>query len=154
MQDPEDAALLQELIEEVVLTFRQLRVASSIIHGDGAPIPGQRGVLIDLAHRGPQTVSGMARARGASRQHIQGLVNDFKSRGLVEFGENPAHRRSKLVHLTPKGKTLVKTMGKNESAAISSLGLTLDPGRIRRAAEVLRTVRERLQTFSWERRRR
>src|ERR1700681_3296602 len=96
---PADIARIEELIEEVIVTFRLLRVVSAEIHGDGAPMPGQRGVLIDLARMGAQTVAGMARGRGVSRQHIQALVDGFLARGLVELAENPAHRRTKLVRL-------------------------------------------------------
>src|SRR5438270_4927789 len=98
-----DTARIEELIEEVIATFRRLRVASAEIHGDGAPMPGQRGVLIDLARMGPQTVAGMARGRGVSRQHVQALVDGFLARRLVDLAENPAHRRSKLVRLTRGG---------------------------------------------------
>jgi DNA-binding MarR family transcriptional regulator len=144
---------IQELIEEVIVTFRQLRVVSAEIHGDGAPMPGQRGVLIDLARTGPQTVAGMARARAVSRQHVQALVDGFRARGLVELAENPNHRRSKLVRLTRDGRVLVKAMVERESAALSSFDLAIPPAQIRRAAVVLRALRQHLQAYPFARRR-
>jgi DNA-binding MarR family transcriptional regulator len=142
-----DVTRIQELIDEVIATFRQLRVVSAEIHGDGAPMPGQRGVLIDLARMGPQTVSGMARARAVSRQHIQALVDYFGARGLVELVENPNHRRSKLVRLTRNGTVLVKAMVERERAALSSVELAISPAQIRRAAVVLRELRQHLQDY-------
>jgi DNA-binding MarR family transcriptional regulator len=135
---------LQALIEEVIVTFRQLRVASAEIHGGGGVMPGQRGVLIDLARIGPQTVAGMARARGVSRQHVQALINRFLAQGLVELAENPAHRRSSLVLLTRDGRDLVKTMVERESAALDSLGLAIPATQLRTAARVLRELRQHL----------
>jgi DNA-binding MarR family transcriptional regulator len=146
-----DATRIQELIEEVIMTFRQLRGVSAEIHGDGAPMPGQRGVLIDLARMGPQTVAGMARARAVSRQHIQALVDRFRARGLVELAENPNHRSSKLVRLTQKGRVLVKTMVERESAALGFLDLAIPPARIRGAAVVLRALRQHLHDYPWAR---
>jgi DNA-binding MarR family transcriptional regulator len=144
---------IEELIDEVIVTFRLLRVASAEIHGEGAPMPGQRGVLIDLARMGPQTVAAMARSRGVSRQHVQALVDGFLARGLVELAENPAHRRSKLVRLTRDGKVLVQRMLARERAALGSLNLGLPPARIRSAAAVLRALRQRLQDYSLAHRR-
>jgi DNA-binding MarR family transcriptional regulator len=146
-----DAPQIQELIEEVIVTFRQLRVVSAEIHGDGAPMPGQRGVLIDLARLGPQTVAGMARMRAVSRQHIQALVDGFQARGLVELAENPNHRRSKLVRLTASGRGLVKAMVVRENAALGSLDLAMPAAQIRRAAAVLRSLRQHLQDSPWAR---
>jgi DNA-binding MarR family transcriptional regulator len=144
---PADIARIEELIEEVIVTFRLLRVVSAEIHGDGAPMPGQRGVLIDLARMGPQTVAGMARGRGVSRQHIQALVDGFLARGLVELAENPAHRRSKLVRLTRQGRALVQAMLAREHDALGSLDLAIPPAQIRSAAVVLQTLRQRLEAY-------
>jgi DNA-binding MarR family transcriptional regulator len=143
---------IQDLIEEIVVAFRQLRVVSAAIHGDGAPMPGQRGVLVDLERIGPQTVAGMARTRGVSRQHIQVLVDGFRARGLVETADNPVHRRSKLVALTHDGRALVKAMLKRESAALGALDLRVPPAQVRRAAATLRAFRQQLQAYPGGRR--
>jgi DNA-binding MarR family transcriptional regulator len=143
-----DATQIRELIEEVIVTFRQLRAVSAEIHGNGAPMPGQRGVLIDLARMGPQTVARMARARAVSRQHVQALVDRFRARGLVELAENPNHRRSKLVRLTRKGRVLVRAMVERESAALSCLDPAIPPAQVRRAAAVLRTLRQHLRDYA------
>jgi DNA-binding MarR family transcriptional regulator len=140
---------IQRLIEEVILTFRRLRIASAEIHGDGTPIAGQRGVLIDLARMGPQSVPAIARAHGVSRQHIQVLIDRFRSRGFVELCDNPAHQRSKLVQLTKKGNELVKEMREREDTALISLNLPKSPEQIRNAATVLCEFRKHLEDFPW-----
>ena len=146
-------AAIEDLIEEIVSAFRQLRVVSAAVHGDGAPMPGQRGVLVDLERLGPKTVAGMARARGVSRQHIQALVDGFRSRGLVAMADNPAHRRSKLVALTSGGRALVKAMLKRERAALGALDLRVAPAQVRSAAATLRAFRQQLQAYPGGRRR-
>lgn len=147
-----DATRIPELIEEVIVTFRQLRAASAEIHGDGTPMPGQRGVLVDLDRVGPQTAAGMARARGVSRQHVQALVDRFRARGLVDLVENPAHRRSKLVGLTENGRSLVKAMLERERAALRFLDVAIPTAQIRTAIAVLQALRRELHHHPWERR--
>lgn len=142
----EEAEALKELIEETILLFRRLRVISAEIHGKGVPIAGQRGVLMDLANGGPQTVPAMARARGVSRQNIQVLIDRFRSDGLVELSDNPAHQRSKLVRLTAKGTQVTIAMSKREAEMLASLDITISPPQIRNATSVLRKFRDSLQT--------
>ena len=64
---------------------------------------GTWGVLRSLAEEGPQTVPQLARARPVARQRIQKLADEMAADGLVEFVDNPAHRRSKLLRLTAAG---------------------------------------------------
>jgi len=135
---------IQELIEEVIQTFRQLRVISAEIHGSGLPIPGQRGVLMQLNH-GVQTVPGMARERGVSRQSIQKIVDGFVARGLVELVDNAAHRRSKLVRLTAKGKTAWKEMVAREVATVKKLRLQISPAEVEKTISVLHLFRRQLK---------
>jgi DNA-binding MarR family transcriptional regulator len=65
---------------------------------------GSWGVLHTLAMQGPQTVPQIARARPVSRQHIQTIANGLIAEGLIESVDNPAHRRSRLLSLTPLGR--------------------------------------------------
>jgi hypothetical protein len=40
--------------------------------------------------------------RATGRQRLQRLADELAAEGLVKFTENPNHRRSKLVQLTPE----------------------------------------------------
>src|SRR5262249_5461215 len=64
---------------------------------------GAFGFMRSLALLGPLTVPQIAQMRPTSRQRMQRLANELWTEGLVEFIDNPKHRRSKLVQLTPKG---------------------------------------------------
>lgn len=74
---------------------------------DGRALSAQRQVLQALALRGPQAVPALAKNRTTSRQNIQIVVNKLSKMGLVESVSNPAHRRSKLIQLTPAGRQLL-----------------------------------------------
>src|SRR5262249_55258435 len=64
---------------------------------------GSFGFMRSLALLGPLTVPQIAHMRPTSRQRMQRLADELAAEGLVKFIDNPKHRRSKLVQLTPKG---------------------------------------------------
>ena len=54
----------------------------------------------------PESVAWHARSMGVHRQGIQRIVNELENEGIVEFQNNPHHKRAHLVLMTPKGKKL------------------------------------------------
>lgn len=132
---------MQALLGEVNALASQLRKSGAVAgRGDGVPA-GVQGILRVLGERGPQTVPGIARARGNSRQSVQVLVNRLESQGWVEFRSNPAHKRSALVCLTERGRVLLAKAAKREMATLESrLGDLSERGLIR-ACALLRRIR-------------
>ncbi|HLE24134.1 MAG TPA: MarR family transcriptional regulator [Thermodesulfobacteriota bacterium] len=141
---------LASLIGEVVALFHRLRIVSEQIHRQGEMTSGKRGILGSLDRFGPQTVPEMARARPVSRQYIQTLVNQLMHEGLVEFIENPAHKRSHFVRLTPKGKELLDSMIQRETELLSQLKLDIPEKALHDGAGVLKAVRELFESKQWK----
>lgn len=139
------------LIDETRLLFHRMKLAAEQLHGAEGITACMRGVLFGLDHSDPQTVPQMARARPVSRQHIQMLVNPLVERRCVELADNPAHKRSKLVRLTPKGQRLVDRMRKRESKVLGALGTGMSERQLRSAAAVVRSLRETLADDEWQR---
>jgi len=54
----------------------------------------------------PQTVSQIARIMGQTRQSVQRLVDVMHKGGILDFLDNPNHKRAKHVILTTKGKEI------------------------------------------------
>src|SRR5262245_13138758 len=97
------AEAITELMLEVAQCFFKIRALgqkTGFITGWGG---GAFGFMRSLALLGPLTVPQIAQMRPTSRQRMQRLANELAAEGLVEFTDNPKHRRSKLVRLTPKG---------------------------------------------------
>lgn len=147
---PSPSAALLALFDQTVALFHRLRAAAEEVHRQGETSAARRGVLRSLDLHGPQTVPHMARARLVSRQHIQTLVNTLSGEGLVEFVENPAHRRSSLVRLTRNGKELMQNMHRREEEALGRLSITASVEDLRAAAAVLLAVRKSLETAGRE----
>jgi DNA-binding MarR family transcriptional regulator len=139
------AVPLDALFAETVALFHQLRVAAEQLHGQGTLTAGRRGVLFELNRLGPRTVPQMARARPVSRQYMQSLVDQLGADELVELDDNPAHKRSRLVRLSGRGKALVDAMHRREMAFLNRLPLEVPPEQLAAAVAVLRTVRELLE---------
>jgi len=60
--------------------------------------------------REPMSVADIARFIGNSRQAVQRIADRLVEDGLVEFLDNPAHARAKLVAPTEKGRSAVRAI--------------------------------------------
>src|SRR6478672_13946349 len=92
-----------ELMLEVAQCFFRIRSVgqkTGLITSWGG---GAFGFMRSLALLGPLTVPQIAQMRPTSRQRMQRLADELAAEGLVEFIDNPKHRRSKFVQLTAKG---------------------------------------------------
>jgi len=132
------------LIEEAVAVHLQLQVLIEELHGHSELSRACRGILQDLYRLGPRTVPQLTRGRPVSRQNVLMLVNRLITEGLAESMRNPEHKRSYLVRLTPRGKTLLEEMWSQERALLNDLDY--DPSRedLQLAANVLHRLREAL----------
>jgi len=133
---------LDELFDQVRLMWHVMVLTAERLHEDELVTLGMRAVMESLARNGPTAVPDIARSRHVTRQHIQALVNDLLELRLVSLDENPAHRRSALVRLTPEGRKGIERMKRRERQFFDGLELKARPDDLRRAAATLSAVRE------------
>src|SRR6266478_2952283 len=128
--DSKDEAIAELMLEVAQFFFRIRAVGqkTGLITSWGG---GTFGFIRSLALLGPLTVPQIARMRPTSRQRMQRLADELAAEGLVEFIENPKHRRSKLVRLTPKGETRYRELKARFLAIASTLGVGVSEGDIR-----------------------
>lgn len=138
----ENLKALMEVIDETRSLFHRMAAAAQQIHRQGEITAGRRGVLKNLQKQGPLTVPAMARQRPVSRQHIQTIVNGLREDGYVELIDNPAHKRSRLVTLTPEGEKLVEKMNRLEAQVLSELVADILAEDLQRTADVLRSLKD------------
>ena len=105
----------------------------------------ERAVMEFLYKNETVTVPDISRRYNVSRQHIQVTVNRLKKKGLVLISDNPQHKRSSLISLSAKGKTLFKkVLIKDEKAIKRALsGISIDKQRTTR--EVLQWLVNKLK---------
>jgi DNA-binding MarR family transcriptional regulator len=94
---------------------------------------------------GPLSVAQIARDMGLTRRSVQRLANVLAAEGIVSFAENPAHKRAKLVQLTPRGRAMLDRISciQVDWARQTTDGLT--PEELQSASATLRSIRQRLE---------
>ena len=136
---------IAELMLEVAQFFFRIRAVgqkTGFITSWGG---GAFGFMRSLALLGPLTVPQIAQMRPTSRQRMQRLADELAAEGLVEFIDNPKHRRSKLVQLTPKGETRYRDLDARFLVIASTMGVGLSEGDIRRTVEMVRHLSDEVK---------
>lgn len=131
---------IAELMLEVAQFFFRLRAVgqkTGLITNWGA---GAFGFMRSLALIGPLTVPQIAQMRPTSRQRMQRLADELAAEGLVEFIDNPRHRRSKLVRLTRKGHARYRALSARLVEIAAAMGAELSEADIRKTTEIVRRL--------------
>ena len=92
-----------------------------------------------------ETVARLARSMGLHRQGVQRIVNELATEGIVVLGDNPRHRRAKLVRLTEKGEELFRAAGRRQRPWARNLAKSLDGRTINTTCLALEALRKKLQ---------
>ncbi|RWM82641.1 MAG: MarR family transcriptional regulator [Mesorhizobium sp.] len=142
------AEAITELMLEVAQFFFRIRALgqkTGLITSWGG---GAFGFMRSLALLGPLTVPQIAQMRPTSRQRMQRLADELAAEGLVEFIDNPKHRRSKLVQLTRKGAARYGELNVQLLAIASTMGVALDEADIRKTADIVRQLSDDVKVRS------
>ena len=148
------AEAVAELMLEVAQCFFRIRAVgqkTGLITSWGG---GAFGFMRSLALLGPLTVPQIAQMRPTSRQRMQRLADELAAEGLVQFIDNPTHRRSKLVRLTPRGHARYRALDARFLSIAATLGVALSDADIRTAIAIVRHLSEDVKARSEGRRRR
>ena len=71
---------------------------------------------------------------------MQRLADELAAEGIVEFIDNPKHRRSKLVQLTRKGHAHYQKQNVQLLVIASTMGSALSEGDIRKTSAIVRQL--------------
>jgi DNA-binding MarR family transcriptional regulator len=138
------AALMLE-VAQCFFKIRALGQKAGLITSWGG---GAFGFMRSLALLGPLTVPQIAQMRPTSRQRMQRLADELAAEGLVKFIDNPKHRRSKLVQLTPKGEARYRELNARLLAMASTMGVPLSEADIRKTVEIVRRLSDDVKARS------
>jgi DNA-binding MarR family transcriptional regulator len=94
------------------------------------------------------TVSGIARVMGLTRQSVQRTTDLLAEDGLVEYVDNPVHRRAKLVRLTDRGRAFLGDLAPRQAAWANGLAKAIkrDAAQIEQVKRLLADLRTELET--------
>jgi DNA-binding MarR family transcriptional regulator len=105
-----------------------------------------RWLVLDAVQDEPATVAGIARRLRLARQGVQRLADVLVRDGFAVYEDNPAHRRAKLVRLTPKGGSALRSIQAAQRAWADALGAELGEAELRQAGAFLDRVLRALRT--------
>lgn len=131
---------IADMILEVAQFFFRVRAVGQKTGLITSWAGGAFGFIRSLALLGPLTVPEIASMRPTSRQRMQRLADELAAEGLVEFIDNPRHRRSKLVCLTREGITRYRQMNRRLLTIVSTMGAALSAADIRKSVEIVRRL--------------
>src|SRR5215471_53879 len=101
------ALAMDLLIREILFSFFRLNTTGERLFAGIGQTPGKVSLMRSLMEQAPQSVAQIARARPVARQGVQRMADELAEQELIEFVENPTHRRAKLTRLTGKGKKMM-----------------------------------------------
>ena len=142
------AEAIAELMLEVAQCFFRIRAVgqkTGLITSWGG---GAFGFMRSLALLGPLTVPQIAQMRPTSRQRMQRLADELAAEGLVDFIDNPKHRRSKLVQLTRNGEARYSELNARLLEIASTMGVALSEVDVRKTIEIVRHLSDDVRARS------
>jgi len=135
---------LTRLITETRGFFHDLEdISAKILAKDGLT-PQERRLMMSLRKHRQCTVPQLARINEVSRQYVQTVMNALSKRGWVVFRNNPDHKRSRLLELSPDAKERIQGIMAREGETLQKVAAGLFPDEVKQAVAVLRQARERL----------
>jgi DNA-binding MarR family transcriptional regulator len=138
--ESEGNAELLALIDEVLGAFFELRLAGQRL-GLVTESGGGAWGLLKTAARKPVGMAELARRRGVSRQYIQKIASGLIEQGYLELADNPAHRRSGLMTVTPAGRRALAQMDRRLDDALAPLGKQFSSRELRLATGTVAKLR-------------
>jgi DNA-binding MarR family transcriptional regulator len=141
------AEALTDLILEVFRLNGRLLAAGDALTRPFGQTSARWQVLGAIADE-PRTVASIARNMGLARQSVQRTADVLERDGIVEFIDNPAHRRARLVRLTRRGRRILDrvTDAQAEWANDLAAGAALDERVIRKALDTATRFRTALES--------
>jgi len=130
------------LVVDLPFAYFRLKAAGDSMAGRLGQTTAKWGLMRTLHELGPHTVAQIARSRPVARQWVQRLADELEADGFVEFIDNPAHKRAKLVRLTSKGEKILHQMVKREAQWARRIATGFDLRSLRTTRVTLRKLRD------------
>lgn len=91
----------------------------------------------------PKTVAQIAREFGLSRQGVLWVVQTLVKDGVVEFIDNPNHRRAQLVQFTVHGRKLFDELNRRQTVWSNELSEGMSVTELKKALTTIKRLHDR-----------
>lgn len=140
---PQGTALTGLILETFRLNGLLLAAGDRLTSDLG--LSSARWQVMGAIDEGPLPVAQIARNMGLTRQAVQRVANVLAGERLVEFTENPNHRRAKFVRLTAGGRAALEEISRRQIEWSNRLAEGQGATEIEEALAVLSILRQRLE---------
>src|SRR5215831_13972308 len=137
---PEGEAFTALLRQVIVLNRHFTAAGEALARPAGQTLA--RWLVLETIQDAPATVAQVARTLHLARQGVQRLADVLVRDGLAVYQDNPAHRRAKLVRLTPRGRSTLRAIQAAQAAWADALGATLGEADLHQASVLLGRIQQ------------
>ena len=130
--------------------FHSLAQASAELNQESGITASMRAVMEALYPDNELTVPDIARQKQVTRQYIQQIANELLARSLTQSLDNPAHKRSPLIKLTPSGLKQFSAIIDREQKLLQSLSNEFDEQNLAQTADTLKSLRDYFASEAWQ----
>jgi DNA-binding MarR family transcriptional regulator len=146
MTKPSKSGTLTDLVLEIFrLNGRLIAAGDALVAGTGLTSARWQVVGAIALQQGRAPVAHIANAMGLTRQSVQRIADELEKTGIVEFRDNPNHKRARLVTLTAKGHALNEAAMDLQKPWVAALAAGIDHSALQAALAVLTELRARLE---------
>lgn len=110
-----------------------------------AGLTSARWQVLGVVDHGPVTVADVARTMGLTRQSVRETVTSLASLGMITYADNPRDRRARLLTLTPRGRSALRTVERRQAAWANQLAARASLPDLRAATGILRDLGDLLE---------
>jgi DNA-binding MarR family transcriptional regulator len=140
---PQGIALTDLIIEVFRLNGLLLEAGDLLTHPFG--LTSARWQILGVVEHAPISVAHVARAMNLARQSVQQTADGLESDGFITYIDNPHHRRSKLMQLTPKGRAALDAIWPRRGAWADATAAGLGLDELRAAIALLQALGVRIE---------
>lgn len=139
-------AFTELTLEVFRLNGRLLQVGDELARP--VDLTSSRWQVLGVVEHDPASVAHVAREMGLSRQSVQRTADLLAEDGLVEYTDNPHHRRAKLMKITPRGREALDYIEQRQVKWSDRIGGEHSLEDLRTAVAVLGRIRESLEQYA------
>jgi DNA-binding MarR family transcriptional regulator len=141
MQRHENAEVFTEIVLEIFKLNGLLNIVGDELTKEFGLSSAKWKVLGAVYMSGTnQTVSGIAKSMGQSRQAVRKTVLTMHKNGFLILENNPNHKTSKLISLTQRGKDAYEQLDAKQIAWSNSCANTLDLQQLKSTIHTLKKI--------------
>jgi DNA-binding MarR family transcriptional regulator len=138
------ASIFSELVLEVFRVNRLLLDAGDMLT-EPVGLNSARWQVLGVVEHGDAPVAHVARIMGLTRQAVQHTADNLEAEGLIVYGDNPHHRRAKLMVITPQGRKALDEVQQRHARWANYVAKDLAIDDLRAAQKILEHIRKRLE---------